>query len=36
VAAPPSAQPNSFEASREGDEIVLVLPPKSVSVVQLQ
>ncbi len=36
VDAPTDVQPTSFEASREGDEIVLVLPAKSVSVVQLQ
>ena len=36
VDAPTDVQPTSFEASREGDEIVLVLPAKSVSVVQLE
>jgi alpha-N-arabinofuranosidase len=36
VDAPTSVQPSSFEAAREGDDLVLRLPPKSVSVVQLQ
>ena len=36
IDAPSNVQPRPFEATREGDDLVLILPPKSVSVVQLR